>query len=113
MDTNSINPGPIRHQSLPDTLLRRIRAVHAIVRDSFDVTLEQFEITFMRDTDPESEVQVWESIAQGFVLATEQLPDLNRKSILRTLLAYSMDALTPNELADPDVRRVVELIEPR
>ena len=48
-----------------------------------------------------------ERIAAAFVKASVELPDLERKMILRTLLAYSMDALTPQEQASPDVQRLI------
>jgi hypothetical protein len=107
----SIRSGPIRNDALPEDLLRRIHAVHQQIRDVYDVPLEQFEITFMRDQGPEAEVQVWESVALGFEKVCRSLPSLDRRMVLRTLLAYSMEVLTAEELADQEVRRVVELIQ--
>jgi hypothetical protein len=54
VDADSIKTGPIRNRSLPDHLLRRVKALHARLKGVYDVNLEQFEITFMRDSDPKA-----------------------------------------------------------
>jgi len=111
VDADSIKTGPIRNKSLSDDLLQQVRAIHSTIRDVYDVTLEQFEIGFMRDAHPEQEVAVWQRIADAYrkVLAAE--PTFDRKMVLRTLLAYSMGALTPAELVDPAVKKIVEIGE--
>lgn len=109
-DADAGGPGPIRNATLPEPLLRRIRAVHGRIRGVYSVTLEQFEVNFMRDADPAGEVALWERIADAFEAARRGLPDLDPTMILRTLLAYSMDALTHAERADPDVRRVLAAV---
>ncbi len=110
MNVDAITPGPIRNPTLSKSLLRRIRAVHWRIKDVYGDTLEQFEIAFMRDADAEGEVDLWERITDAFEKASEQLPDLDRKMILRTLLGYSMDALTTQERTDPNVRRVLAAV---
>ena len=110
VNADAIKPGRVRHPTLPEPLLLRTRAVHQRIRGVYDVTLEQFEVGFMRDADPEGEVALWERIAAAFDKASVELPDLDRKLVLRTLLAYSMNALTPQEQADPDVRRLMQSI---
>ncbi len=111
IDADAIKQGHIQHPSLPDALLLRIRAIHERIRDAYDVTLEQFEIAFMRDADPEGEVSVWERIVVGFERASSAVPELDRKAVLRTVIGYSMDALTDAERANPDVRRIIEIAE--
>jgi hypothetical protein len=59
LDPSQLRPGPIRHQSLPPDLLKPIQAVYKVIGPYLDTTLEQFEIGFMRDMHPESEVAVW------------------------------------------------------
>ena len=110
VNVDAIKPGRVRHPTLPEPLLRRIRAVHERIRGVYDVTLEQFEVGFMRDAEAEGEVALWERIAAALDKASVELPDLDRKMILRTLLAHSMDALTLQEQADPDVRRLMQTI---
>ena len=45
-------------------LLEHIQAVFDVIGPYLDTTLEQFEIGFMRDMHPESEVAVWCSITR-------------------------------------------------
>ena len=59
IDPSQLRPGPIRNESLPDELLEHIRAVFDVIGPYLDTTLEQFEIGFMRDMNPASEVVVW------------------------------------------------------
>ena len=58
VDPRELRPGPIRHESLPPDLLGQIRAVYDVIGPLIDMTLEQFEIYFMRDLHPEREVAV-------------------------------------------------------
>lgn len=110
-DEDQIRSGRIRNTSLPQPLLDRVRAVHSKIRHVYSLPLESFEIPFMRDREPEREVRVWESIAAGFEKVTAKMPELDQKMVLRTLLGYSMDSLTPEELADPAIKKIVKMID--
>jgi hypothetical protein len=111
VDADAIQLGLIRQQALPEPLLRRIRAIHEVISDVYPGSLEQMEINFMRDAHPEHEVAVWERIAAGLQKVIRQLPSLEGKAVLRTLLAHSMNALSPAEQAKPDVRKIIEIAE--
>ncbi|MDP6526732.1 MAG: hypothetical protein QGH15_21225 [Kiritimatiellia bacterium] len=111
VDIDSLKQGRIQNSSLPEPLLLRIRTVHAYIRDVYDITLEQFEVGFMRDVDPEVEVAVWERIAAILNKATYKVPELDRKAAFRTVLNYSMGALTDEEQGNPDVRWIIEIAE--
>lgn len=111
IDEDRIKSGPVRQPSLPDPLLARVRVVHQRIKPVYDVTLEQFELTFMRDGDPEGEVAIWEALASKLEQAAAEMSDVDQKMILRTLLAYSMDALTPEERRDTTVKRIIEAAE--
>lgn len=55
------------HESLPDPLLARIKAIWDVMGGYLHVdTLEQFETGFMHDAFPEDEVAIWEWISRGF-----------------------------------------------
>ena len=56
IDPKQLRPGPIRNESLPAELLGRIKAVFDVIGPYLNMTLEQFEVGFMRDMHPESEV---------------------------------------------------------
>ena len=67
IDLNKLHPGPIRHETLSPDLLDHIQAVYDVVGPYLSTTLEQFEIGFMRETNPEDEVAVWASITAAWI----------------------------------------------
>jgi hypothetical protein len=95
IDPKNIRPGPIRHESLSDELLEQVRSIFEIVGPYLDTTLEQFEINFMRDAEPEGEVLIWSVIAAAWMdyhkqhLDDELLSDEDEKKLLAALIAIS------------------------
>jgi hypothetical protein len=93
-----LRPGPIRHESLPVELLEQIEAVYDVLRPYLGTTLEQFEIGFMRDMHPKSEVLVWYRIAAAWLayhekfLKDEELPAEQEKKLVGALIAISTGA---------------------
>jgi len=98
IDLNQLQPGPIRNESLPPELLEHITAIYDVVGPYLDTTLEQFEIGFMRDSHPESEVVVWCSIVAAWIAYHEQylddqyLSDEDEKKLIAALIAISTGA---------------------
>lgn len=111
VEIDKLQPGRIRHASLPDDLLGRIRAIHTAVNGVLEQPLEQMELNFMRDSDPEREVALWERIVAGMEKVATTMPRLDRKTILKTLLAYSVGALSKKELADSTVKKIIARAE--
>ena len=107
VDPSQLRPGPIRHDALPPELLEQVRAVYEVVGQYLDTTLEQFEIGFMRDMHPESEVAVWCSIAAAWLayhekyLDDEVIPDGDEKRLLAALIAISTGVEDVNKLGVP------------
>lgn len=95
---DQIRSGPIRHESLPDELLERIRAVHKLIGPYVGSNLEQFELSFMRDSHPEHEVSIWSRIAIAWhtyhknFTNLKRLPEEAEKDLIRALLTISMGA---------------------
>jgi hypothetical protein len=95
IDPNQLQPGPIRHESLSPELLDHVRAVFDVIGPYLGTTLEQFEIGFMRDAHPESEVTVWCSITAAWIayheqhLNNEYLLDEDEKKLIAAILAIS------------------------
>ena len=95
VDPSKLRPGPIRNESLPPELLDQIKAVFDVIGPYINMTLEQFEIGFMRDMHPESEVALWCSITAAWLgyhekfLDDETLPDEKEKKLLAALIAIS------------------------
>ena len=112
IDPRQIRPGPIRHESLRAELLAQIKAVFDVIGSYLGTTLEQFEVTFMRDTDPEIEVALWCSITSAWLayheqfLADELLPDHEERKLLSALIAISAGVADVAQLNVPtDVGR--------
>jgi hypothetical protein len=111
VDIDSLKTGPIRTTDFSDALLERIGVIHAIIKDVCCPNLEQFEVGFMHDANPEREVARWERIAVAYEKVKAAVPALDGKAIMRTLLLYSMGGLSAEEKAKPDVRKIVEIAE--
>lgn len=98
IDPNDLRPGPIRHETLPPELLEQVQSIFEIVGPYMDMTLEQFEIGFMRDAHPESEVAVWCSITAAWIdyhkqhLDEELLSDEEEKKLIAALIVISTGA---------------------
>jgi hypothetical protein len=71
------------------------------------MTLEQFEVGFMRDMHPESEVALWCSITAAWLsyhekyLNDEALPDEEERRMLGALIAISTGVDDPAKLKVP------------
>lgn len=112
VDRSKIQSGPIRQESLPDDMLELIRSVYEVVGPYLSTTLEQFEINFLRDEDPASEVIVWCSITAAWSdyhekhLDGELLPDEDEKKLLAALIAISTGVTDVDKLGvSPEVGR--------
>jgi hypothetical protein len=95
IDPRKLRPGPIRHESLPPELLQRIKAVFGVIGPYTGMTLEQFEIGFMRDMHPESEVALWCRITAAWLAYHEKFvkgespPEAEERKLLAALIAIS------------------------
>jgi hypothetical protein len=95
IDPSKIRSGPIRHESLPKQLLDRIGAVHKLIGAYLNMSLEEFEVGFMRDAHPERELAVWCRIAAAWLDYHEQfiedkvLSDAEEKKLLGALIQIS------------------------
>ena len=95
VDPSQLRPGPIRHKSLPPLLLEQIKAIYDEIGRYLGTTLEQFEIDFMRDMDPENEVALWCCITGAWLayhkrfLKGDLLPDEEEKKLMAALIAIS------------------------
>jgi hypothetical protein len=112
IDPKQLRPGPIRHESLPPEMLDQLKAVYDVIGRYLNMTLEQFEIGFMRDLHPESEVALWCSITAAWLayhekfLNDETLPDQDERKLLAALLAISTGVDDLEQLGVPvDVGR--------
>jgi len=95
INLNQLSPGPIRNKSLSPELLDQIKAVFDVVGRYLGMTLEEFEIGFMRDLHPESEVALWIRITKAWLayhedyLANDMLPNEEERKLLGALITIS------------------------
>lgn len=74
--------------------MEHIGAVYEVIGQYLGTTLEQFEISFMRDMNPESDVVIWCSITAAWIAYHERfldedvLPD-DEKKLISALIAIS------------------------
>ncbi len=91
---SDLKPGPIRHETLPEGFVVRVRLVHGVIGDVVGTPLAEMVEGFKRDLDPVSELRTWERIAlvisdlsRAHVVTQQQMA-----SILSTLLFASTGA---------------------
>ena len=95
IDPSQIRPRPIRHESSPLEPLSYNEAVFDVIVPYLGMTLKQFEIIFMRDSDPKREVIVWRSITAAWqayhekFLGNETLSDNEDKKLFGALILIS------------------------
>lgn len=113
IDPNEVKLGPIVHHSLPDALLSRIRVIHTalkdvLLRNDVPLSLEQFEIGFMRSAAPEEEVGVWETLSQSYQSSSKRFPTdvATRRTVFQVLLMVSMGAADDEQMKREDFQIV-------
>ena len=90
-----LRPGPIRNKSLSPELLDQIKAAFDVIGKYLGMTLEEFEIGFMRDMHPEREVATWFRITKAWLayhedfLANKTLPSEEERKLLGALILIS------------------------
>lgn len=90
---DQIRMGPIRHETLPQELVVRIRNIHFVLQDLFGDALSETMDNFRRDIDPEKEVRIWERVIAAYYMAVDSLKitkQADRKELLGNVLSASM-----------------------
>ncbi len=93
LDARDNRPRPIRHRELSAELLAQIKTVHKVIGPLLRMTLEQFEIGFMRNQDPREEVAIWLHTIAAWrkyhekYLGGKVLADAREKSLLAAFLS--------------------------
>ncbi|CEG29450.1 toll/interleukin-1 receptor domain-containing protein [Bacillus sp. B-jedd] len=84
---------PLRHEKLPKQLINRIKLVHNVFKDYYDISLEKTINNFKYDTNPEREVKIWEAMASTYFDLLDIIPNsrnfLTKKNIYGLLLCIS------------------------
>ena len=93
--------GPIRHKTLPATLLVRIKIIQRILWDVMPISLKLTINDFRRDAHPDKEVGVWEKITAAYLdtIRGKFLSIDQRKEILKIILVLSTGPLDKEDFA--------------
>jgi hypothetical protein len=67
-----LHRGPIQHHALSSEQLQRIGRLREVLVEVYPMTLDGWVDGFMRDADPESEIQIIEACAMVYQLLTSQ-----------------------------------------
>lgn len=96
---SEIVPSLPRHETLPQHLMARVIAIHALTEDVLPMSLSETVRSFRCDTTPEREVRVWERIVACLYLATagENFSPEKRRDIFAVLLAASLGPIGEQE----------------
>ena len=119
INPKKLRPGPIRNESLSTDLLEQIKAVFQVIGPFIGMTLEQFEIGFMRDAHPQSEIALWFRITKAWLayhedyLENKTLPDEEERTLLGALVAISTGVEDVSKLSVPGevARKLVQCYE--
>ena len=60
VDPREVQQGPIRHETLPDELISRVRLIRAALLSVYPNSMEFWLDGFKRDVHPDQEIMWWE-----------------------------------------------------
>ena len=94
--------------------LSKIKLIHSKIKDVLETetpklaVLEQFELLFMRNIDPELEVGLWKKIIQAYQIAQKIFGDdfEIRCLIFRYLIINIVDGFTKEERKREDIKAI-------
>jgi hypothetical protein len=89
---SKIQKSPVRHRTLPDDLLRRIRLLRVVLLEVHPLSMTAWVDGFRRDMHPSDEIRVWERIAAAYAefCMYTRLTHEQRKGVFTALLMLSM-----------------------
>ena len=112
IDLDKLERGPVRHPTLPEDFIRRVKAVKAILADVDPSSLAEILDSFKRDAHPERELVIWERIASTYELfvSHEGIKDVPTKmdvfSVLLELSTGREEFRNVTHLSSEQVRRL-------
>jgi len=94
---DQIGPGPIRHEEIPQRLLRVVRWTHRHLGHRVEPIYERWELGFLRDINIAQEIAAWIKMTWAFLEFLKRHPDHDRDAVYRGVVAISVGQ-TPKEL---------------
>ena len=93
VEISKLRQGPIRHATLSDEFIKRIKTFKEILVDVEKISLEKTIDSFQRDMHPEREIRIWEHIAKVYqsYISEKNITDLAiKKEVFSVILRTSM-----------------------
>jgi hypothetical protein len=100
---SQIRSGKIRHKSLSPEQEEIARQIYASCGHLVYPSFEQWELGFLRDSEPSQELAIWRAIAQTFERLHALYPNKDQKQLLGQVVTYSMGG-TPT--AFPEIAEI-------
>jgi hypothetical protein len=117
IEPSKVQLGPIRHATLSEPLLARIREVQRVFSEVYPRSMEEWSEGFRRDFEPEQEVAIWEAMASAYSSFTTNrtLAFEAKREALGFLLQRSagdeqsvLASAAPKHLTRPEVEQLVQ-----
>ena len=112
----NVQGGPLRRESLTKVQEQRVHAIHRYVKRYLEVTLEQFEITFLRDAHPDREINGWTAIVEAHSDFLKERRDKSAdvaRDVFQCVLSISTGATRPPDFPKPLWDEVEEFCKDR
>jgi len=101
---------PVIQTDIPDELLAKIRAIFEPIKDLIGMSLEEFEVGFMRGQNIENEILHWECIVNTFAILSPFFKN-DEKRLLDTVIYISVNALYEDEKENELIKCIMESYE--
>ena len=111
-----LKPNKIQHEQLSEEQLRRIKKLHETFAEVDSSSLEKWIDNFKRDADPDSEIAIWERVADAYTnycskrqLTLEAKGDVFQALVLRSMTSdeEAVKTLKLKILSADEVRKIM------
>jgi len=93
MKVSDIKQGPLKHEQLPEGFIKRVLKYKEILKEVEKMSVEEAVSSFQRDLNPESELIIWEAIAELYQNKLKEYPEASfedKKELFKKALMYTM-----------------------
>ena len=120
IDPSKLEPGPIQYATLTDNQMQRVKFLQTAFKDVDSSPLEKWAEDFRRDTNPDPELKIWESMATAFTgfIANKELSLEAKKEVYQVVLLRSgasdeevLKHWKIKILTEEDVKKILGLYE--
>ena len=111
-----LKPNEIQHEQLSEEQLRRIKTLHETFAEVDKSSLEKWIDNFKRDANPDSEIAIWERVANAYrnycsqrELTLEAKDDVFQALVLRSMTSdeRAVKTLKLKELSSDEARKIM------